>query len=524
VIHRSPHPPLVVSDGPVHDLVLRALAARPDQVAMIDAATDRTLTGREIVEGTRQLASGLTRRGFRKGAVFAIVCPNVLEYGIALLGVAKAGGVATTINPLGTADDFTYQFGETKARFVLTVPPLVERVAEAARRTGLEEIFVLGEAPGATPFAALLDPEPQEVSVPIDPAADLVAMPWSSGTSGRPKAVMLTHRNLIAQLHQFAGVQQLDPGPTMIAVLPFFHIYGLVLILFASLWRGLPLVVMARFEFEPFLAVLAKYRVSCVPIVPPIVVGLTKHPAVDRYDLSHIKYVMSGAAPLGADVERACAERLRCTVLQGYGMTELTGASHLYPLEGVTVKSGSVGLLAPGMEAQIVDVATGVPQGLDSRGELWLRGPNVMRGYLNRPEETARTVDADGWLHTGDVATVDADGHWFIVDRVKELIKYKGHQVAPADLEAILLTHPCIADAAVIPRPDAECGEVPKAFVVLKGPLTEEEIILFVAERVSPLERVRLVAIVPSIPKSPSGKILRRILVEQERQAAALAG
>jgi acyl-CoA synthetase (AMP-forming)/AMP-acid ligase II len=280
---------------------------------------------------------------------------------------------------------------------------------------------------------------------------------------------------------------------------------------------------MARFEFEPFLAVLAKYRVSCVPVVPPIVIGLTKHPAVDRYDLSHIKYVMSGAAPLGADVERACAERLRCTVLQGYGMTELTGASHLYPLEGVTVKSGSVGLLAPGMEAQIVDVLTAAPQGLGARGELWLRGPNVMRGYLNRAEETARTVDAEGWLHTGDIATVDADGHWFIVDRVKELIKYKGHQVAPADLEAILLCHPCIADAAVIPRPDAECGEVPKAFVVLKGPLTAEEIIAFVAERVSPLERVRLVAIVDSIPKSPSGKILRRLLVEQERQAAAAA-
>lgn len=377
---------------------------------------------------------------------------------------------------------------------------------------------MLGEAAGATPFAALLDPDPMEVSVPIDPTTDLVAMPWSSGTSGRPKAVMLTHRNLVAQLHQFAGVQRLDPGPTMVAVLPFFHIYGLVLILFASLWRGIVLVVMARFEFEPFLAVLAKYRVACVPIVPPIVIGLTKHPAVDRYDLSHVKYVMSGAAPLGADVERACAERLRCNVLQGYGMTELTGASHLYPLQGVPIKPGSVGLLAPGIEARIVDVATGAALGLDARGELWLRGPNVMRGYLNRPEETARTVDDEGWLHTGDVAYVDRDGHWYIVDRVKELIKYKGHQVAPADLEAILLSHPCIADAAVIPRPDAECGEVPKAFVVLKGPLTADEIIAFVAERVSPLERVRQVSIVDAITKSPSGKILRRILVEQERK------
>jgi acyl-CoA synthetase (AMP-forming)/AMP-acid ligase II len=513
----------VVPPGSIHDLVLGALATRPDAVAMIDAATDRTVTGREIIEQTRRLTSGLLRRGFGKGTVFALVCPNVLEYGIVLLGVAKAGGIATTINPLGTTDDFANQFRETKTRFVLTVPALLERVAEAARGAEVDEVFVLGEGPGATPFTALLDPDPVDAWVPIDPETDLVAMPWSSGTSGRPKAVMLTHRNLIAQLHQFAGVQRLAAGPSMIAVLPFFHIYGLVLILFASLWRGLRLVIMARFEFEPFLAVLAKYRVACVPIVPPIVVGLTKHPAVDRYDLSHVKYIMSGAAPLGADVERACAERLRCTVLQGYGMTELAGASHLYPLEGTSIKSGSVGLLAPGIEAQIVDVETGVPQGLDARGELWLRGPNVMRGYLNRPEETAKTVDSDGWLHTGDIAHVDADGHWFIVDRVKELIKYKGHQVAPADLEAILLSHPGIADAAVIPRPDAECGEVPKAFVVLKEPLTPEEIITFVAERVSPLERVRLVSIVDTIPKSPSGKILRRILVEQERKAAAAA-
>ncbi len=521
MIHQSPYPDLVVPEVSITDLILNALAVRPDAVVMIDAATDRQLTGREIIDGTRRMASGLARRGFKKGDVFAIVCPNVLEYSIALLAVAKIGGIATPMNPLGTTDDFGNQFKEARARFVLTVGPLLGRVLEGARRAGVAEVFALGEEPGATPFAALLDPNPIDVAVPIDPAVDVVAMPWSSGTSGKPKAVMLTHRNLVAQLHQFGGVQQLDPGPSMLGVLPFFHIYGLVLILFASLWRGLRLVVMARFEFEPFLAVLAKYRVSCVPIVPPIVVGLTKHPAVDRYDLSSIKYIMSGAAPLGGDVERACSERLHCTVLQGYGMTELTGASHLYPLEGVTIKSGSVGLLAPGMEAQIVDVETGAPQGLGARGELWLRGPNVTQGYLNRPEETAKTVDRDGWLHTGDIAHIDADGHWFIVDRVKELIKYKAHQVAPADLEAILLTHPCIADAAVIPSPDVECGEVPKAFVVLKGPLTPDEVMAYVADHVSPFERVRLVAIVDSIPKSPSGKILRRILVEQERAAVA---
>jgi acyl-CoA synthetase (AMP-forming)/AMP-acid ligase II len=522
MIHRSPYPDLVLPEVSVSQLVLDALQSRPDAVALIDAATDRRVTCGEIVEATRRMSSGLVRRGFVKGDVFAIICPNVLEYPVALLAVAEAGGVATTINPLGTVDDFAHQLQETSARFVLTVPALLDRVPEAARRAGGTEVFVIGQAAGAAPFSDLLDPDPVEVSVPIDPARDLAAMPWSSGTSGRPKGVMLTHRNLIAQLHQFGGAQRIAPGGALIAVLPFFHIYGLVLILFASLWRGLPLVVMARFEFDPFLAALARYRVVFAPIVPPIVVGLTKHPGVDRHDLSALRYVMSGAAPLGADVERACAERLGCTVLQGYGMTELSGASQLYPLEGATPRSGSVGFLAASMEARVVDLETGADQGPDARGELLLRGPNVMQGYLHQPDATARTLDPDGWLRTGDIAYVDPDGHWYIVDRVKELIKYKGHQVAPADLEAVLLAHPSIADAAVVPSPCEEAGEVPKAYVVLKEPLSPDQIMAYVAEKVSPLDKVRRVAIVDSIPKSPSGKILRRVLVDRERAEARM--
>jgi acyl-CoA synthetase (AMP-forming)/AMP-acid ligase II len=521
MIHRSPYGQLTLPDVSVADLVLDALGDDLDRVTMIDAATDRRLTVGELRDGVRRMASGLLRRGFAKGDVFGIICPNVLEYGIALLAVSRAGGIATTINPLGTADDFAAQLGETQAKLVLTVPALLDRVREGASRAGGTEVVVLGEVPGVTPVSALLEPDPQDVTVPIDPARDLAALPWSSGTSGKPKGVMLTHRNLVAQLHQFGSAQRFEGEHPLIAVLPFFHIYGLVLILYASLWRRLPLVVMQRFELEPFLAALAKYRVEFVPIVPPIVVALAKHPAVDRYDLSSVRFVMSGAAPLGAEVEEACAARLGCKVLQGYGMTELTGASHLYPLEGPPVKRGAVGFLAAGLEARVVDPETGAEQGPGGRGELWLRGPNVTQGYLNQPEATARTVDADGWLRTGDIAFVDPEGHWHIVDRVKELIKYKGHQVAPADLEAILLAHPAIADAAVVPSPCDEAGEVPKAFVVLKAPLSPAEVIEYVAGRVSPYEKVRRVSIVDSIPKSPSGKILRRILVEQER---ALAG
>jgi acyl-CoA synthetase (AMP-forming)/AMP-acid ligase II len=496
------------------------MAERGDEPALIDAVTDRRISYRELITTTHRIASGLARRGFRKGDVFAIICPNVLEYAATLLGVWRAGGVATTMNPLATPDEIAAQLSETGAKFVLTIGPLADKVIAGAGRASVVEVFVLGGAvPGATDFEALLDPDPIPVRVQIDPRVDLAALPWSSGTSGKPKAVMLTHECLMAQCHQYLAVQDHRAGDKTLAVLPFFHIYGLVLILMVALRNGNPLVVLTRFELEAFLAAIAKYRVTLAPLVPPIVVALAKHPAVSGYDLSGLRYVMCGAAPLGGDVEAACADRLGCLVMQGYGMTELSGASHVHPLDPARIKRGSVGFLVPGLEARIVDPESGhdLPDG--ERGELWLRGPNVMKGYLNRPEATAATLDRDGWLHTGDITYQDPDGYYYVVDRVKELIKYKGHQVAPADLEAVLLTHPSIADAAVIPSPCPDAGEVPKAFIVSKGSLTADQIISYVADRVSPLDKVRRVEFVDAIPKSPSGKILRRILVERERAA-----
>ena len=521
MIHRSRYPDVSYPNVSFSTLLLDRMQERTHQVAMIDAATDRHVTFGQIVDDTRRLASGLARRKFGPGQVFAVLLPNVIEYAAILLGVSQTGGTSTTLNPLATADDLAAQLGEAKARFLVTIPALLDRALDGAKRAGVEEVFVLGTAPGVTPLADLFDADPIAVDVAIDPRTAIAVMPWSSGTSGRPKAVILTHQCMVAQLHQFLAVQHHVPGDSAVAVLPFFHIYGLTLILLSNLWNGGRLVVMARFELEPFLATLAKYRIVLAPVVPPILIALTKHPLVDQYDLSSLKYVMSGAAPLGGDVEVACGQRLKCLVIQGYGMTELSGASHLNPLEESAVRHGSVGFLVPSLEARIVDPATGQDQDIGGRGEVLLRGPNVMTGYLNRPAETAATLDQDRWLHTGDIGYVDADGYYYIVDRLKELIKYKAHQVAPADLEAVLLTHPAIADAAVIPSPDPEAGEVPKAFVVLKAPLTPDEIMAYVASKVSPLDKVRLVEIVESIPKSPSGKILRRILVEQERAKAA---
>jgi acyl-CoA synthetase (AMP-forming)/AMP-acid ligase II len=268
---------------------------------------------------------------------------------------------------------------------------------------------------------------------------------------------------------------------------------------------------------EQFLQLIQTYHVTRCNLVPPIVLGLAKHPLVEQYNVSSLKFITSGAAPLGADLSSACGARLDCLVTQGYGLTETSPVTHVSPTIQAKVKPASVGRAIPNTETMIVDVNTGQPLGHNADGEVWIRGPQVMQGYLNNPGATVATLDSEGWLHTGDIGHVDEDGYLYIVDRLKELIKYKGFQVAPAELEAILLSNPAIADAAVIPSPDEEAGEIPKAFVVLKGDISPDEIMDFVAGQVAPHKKIRLVEITDEIPKSLSGKILRRVLVDRER-------
>jgi acyl-CoA synthetase (AMP-forming)/AMP-acid ligase II len=329
--------------------------------------------------------------------------------------------------------------------------------------------------------------------------------------------VILTHRNLVATVQQLRPVSMIDPGVRTLAVLPFSHIYGMTCLLNQGIDRRTTVVTLPRFDLAQFLAAIAEHRVQRVCIVPPIVVALAKHPAVDSYDLSSLDAVFSGAAPLDAELGHALARRLGCRVTQGYGMTELSPVSHCVP-DGVDLDVATVGRLLPNMEAMIVDPATGAELPPGELGELWCRGPNVMAGYLNDPDATAATLDRDGWLHTGDLVTVDADGVFTVVDRIKELIKYKGWSVAPAELEAVLLTHDRIADAAVIGVRDADGNEVPKGFVVPQpgADLTAAEVLSFVAERVAPYKKVRMVEFVAAIPKSASGKILRKDLRARE--------
>src|SRR5688500_609593 len=330
---------------------------------------------------------------------------------------------------------------------------------------------------------------------------------------------MVSHRNLVANILQASASLGMDNDEVVIGVLPFFDIYGMTVIMNMGLWSGATTVTMPRFDLEQFLTIIQDQKVTRAYVVPPIALGLAKHPLVEKFDLSSLRLVLSGAAPLGAELEQACQERLGCPVVQGYGMTETSPVSHTAPRG--EHKPGTIGPCLPNMECRIVDPETGEDAEEGGRGELWMRGPNIMQGYLNNEEATRATIVDEGWLHSGDVAIVDEDGYFAIVDRVKELIKSMGFQVAPAELEALLLEHPGVQDAAVIPLPDEEAGEIPKAFLVLKDDgTTPEDVQEFVKERVSSYKQIRAVEVVHEIPKSASGKILRRVLRDREQAAA----
>jgi acyl-CoA synthetase (AMP-forming)/AMP-acid ligase II len=517
MIIKSPYPDVTIPETAFTPFVLRRAKELGDKPALIEGLTGRTITYSQLEDQIARVAASLDKRGFKKGQVFGILSPNIPEYAVAFHAIALLGGIVTPINPLYTEHEIEHQLKDAGARFLVTLPGCLEKAQKAARNAGAEEVFVFGEAEGATPFASLVGDEKLSRQVEINPQEDLVALPYSSGTTGLPKGVMLTHHNLVSNIKQMEGLNYFLESDTLICVLPLFHIYGLVVVLNMGLYTGATIVTMPRFDLEAFLKAIENYNVSLAHVVPPIVLTLSKNPIVDNYKMISLKTIFSGAAPLGEDLTRACMDRLRCQIRQGYGMTETSPVTHSSPAPPMTIKFGSVGVCAPNTECRIVSLETGENLDPMQKGEVCVRGPQVMKGYLNKPDATAQTIDGEGWLHTGDIGYADADGHFFIVDRAKELIKYKGFQVPPAELEAILLTHPCVADAAVIPCPDDEAGEVPKAIIVLKDETTADDILNFVTERVAPHKRIRYVEFMEQIPKSPSGKILRRVLVERER-------
>ncbi|MHC5903845.1 4-coumarate--CoA ligase family protein [Streptomyces sp. S6] len=516
---RSEYADVPAVDLPIHDAVLGRAAESGDLPALVDGVDGTTLSYEQLDRFHRRVAAALADAGVRKGDVLALHSPNTVAFPVAFYAATRAGASVTTVHPLCTPEEFAGQLRDSAARWIVTVSPLLETARRAAELAGgVEEIFVCDAATGHRSLSGMLASRAAEPTPYVDPVEDVAVLPYSSGTTGVPKGVMLTHRQIATNLAQLEQVVPMGPGDRILAVLPFFHIYGLTALMNAPLRQGATVVVLPRFDLETFLAAVEKHRITGLYVAPPIVLALAKHPAVERYDLSSVRYVISAAAPLDAGLAAACARRLNLPPLgQAYGMTELSPGTHIVPLAAMReAPPGTVGKLIGGTEMRIVSLDDpGKDLGPGESGELLFRGPQVMKGYLGRPDATDAMIDTDGWLHTGDVGHVDESGWLFVVDRVKELIKYKGFQVAPAELEALLLTHPDIADAAVVGTYNADGNEVPHAHVVRRPyaeDLSEGEVMMYVAERVAPYKRVRRVTFVDTVPRAASGKLLRRQL------------
>lgn len=510
-IHESPLASVDVPDVSLTEYVLADAKNLGDKPALIDGTTGRVLTYAQLDDQVRRLAGGLVEHGLKPGDVVALMAPNVPEYAVVFHAAVLAGCAITTINGTYTEREVHHQLVDSGAKLLITVEPFLEVAQTGAVDTRVADILLIGaQAPGADSLSSWYA-EPLTDQIPVT-GDSLAALPYSSGTTGLNKGVMLTHRNLIANVAQTSSAADMRSDEVFIAVLPFFHIYGMQVLMNCGLRIGATVVTMPRFDLEQFLELHQKYGVTRSFVAPPIVVALAKHPLVDQYDMSSVEQVFSGAAPLSAELALEAGARLGCEVVQGYGMTEMSPVSHMTVPGGF--KPGSVGITAPNTSTRIVDPESGDDLEVDIDGEIWVQGPQVMPGYLNNEAATRECLDADGWLHTGDIGHIDSDGHLFVVDRLKELIKVKGFQVAPAELEALLLTHPAVADAAVVGRGDDRAGEVPVGFVVLKPgqECSEADLKEFVAGQVAHYKQIDSITFTETIPKSAAGKILRRLL------------
>jgi acyl-CoA synthetase (AMP-forming)/AMP-acid ligase II len=534
--------PLEIPEVRLPEFVLSQARSRGAKPALIEADSGREISYARLADSVDGAARWLAGAGVRPGDVVALCAPSGIDFVIAWYAAALAGAVITAVNPVLPEEELASHFQRSGTRWLITTENLFasKLAAVAGQVPGLAGSFVLGAGPAdgartgelaARRFDALgfgarrapgCEDASDEVPVPAASPDDVALLAPSSGTTGRPKIVVLTHRNLVGNLVSLARARFVAERDVLLALAPMFHVYGLQATLNTGLLHGATVVVLPRFELGAFLRAIQDYRVTRADIVPPVAVQLAKSDLIGDFDLSSLRLLVSAAAPLSADVARACGRRLGVRVAQAFGLTEVGGGTH-FGLAGGPDHPDSVGPALPGVRCRVVDPDTGRDRAPGEPGELVIQAAGVMRGYLGDPEATAAAIDVGGWLHTGDIVTVDAAGWYRVTDRIKELIKYKGYQVAPAELEDVLLAHPAVADAAVVRSPDETAGEVPKAFVV-RRPGAEtvgaQELTSWVADRVAPYKRVRRVEFTDAIPKSPTGKILRRQLIEREYRQA----